>query len=49
MHLRISDVVKLKLSNIDFNDNTISIIQYKTNNKLVLPLIMKLNILYLII
>lgn len=37
--LRISDVVNLKLSNIDFNTNTISIIQYKTNNKLTLPLI----------
>lgn len=37
--LRISDVVNLKLSNINFDDNTISIIQYKTNNKLVLPLI----------
>ena len=37
--LRISDVVNLKLSNIDFNTNTISIIQYKTNNKLNLPLI----------
>ncbi len=31
--LRISDVVNLKLSNIDFNENTISIIQYKTDNK----------------
>ena len=37
--LRISDVVNLKLSNIDFNTNTISIIQYKTDNKLTLPLI----------
>lgn len=37
--LRISDVINLKLSNIDFNTNTISIIQYKTDNKLTLPLI----------
>lgn len=37
--LRISDVVNLKLSNIDFNNNTISIIQYKTDNLLTLPLI----------
>lgn len=37
--LRISDVVNLKLSNINFNENTISIIQYKTNNQLILPLI----------
>ncbi len=37
--LRISDVVNLKLSNINFNENTISIIQYKTDNYLVLPLV----------
>lgn len=37
--LRISDVVNLKLSSIDFNDNTISIIQCKTDNRLILPLI----------
>ena len=41
--LRISDVINLKLSNIDFNTNTISIIQYKTDNKLVLPLIDKVK------
>ena len=37
--LRISDVVNLKLSDIDFNENTIRLIQYKTNEKLFLPLI----------
>lgn len=37
--LRISDVVNLKLSDIDFNENTICLIQYKTNEKLFLPLI----------
>ncbi|MGN0992535.1 MAG: tyrosine-type recombinase/integrase [Bacilli bacterium] len=41
--LRISDVVNLKLSNINFNENTISIIQYKTDNKLTLPLIDKVK------
>ena len=41
--LRISDVINLKLSNINFNNNTISIIQYKTNNKLLLPLIGKVK------
>lgn len=41
--LRISDVINLKLSNIDFNSNTISIIQYKTDNKLILPLIDKVK------
>lgn len=41
--LRISDVVNLKLSNIDFNSNTISIIQYKTDNHLTLPLIDKVK------
>ncbi len=41
--LRISDVVNLKLNNIDFNENTISIIQYKTDNKLTLPLIDKVK------
>lgn len=39
--LRISDVINLKLSNIDFNNNTISLIQYKTDNLLTLPLIDK--------
>ena len=37
--LRISDIINLKLSNINFNNNTISIIQYKTNKLLTLPLI----------
>ena len=41
--LRISDVVGLKLSNINFNDNTISIIQYKTDKQLTLPLIDKVK------
>ena len=41
--LRISDVVNLKLSNIDFNENKISIIQYKTDNLLTLPLIDKIK------
>lgn len=41
--LRISDVINLKLSNIDFNTNTISLIQYKTDNKLTLPLIDKVK------
>ena len=41
--LRISDVINLKLSNIHFNDNTISIIQYKTDNLLTLPLIDKVK------
>ncbi len=41
--LRISDVVNLKLSNINFNENTISIIQYKTDNLLTLPLIDKVK------
>ena len=37
--LRISDVIDLKLTDIDFNTNTISIVQYKTKEKLILPLI----------
>lgn len=37
--LRISDVINLKINNIDFSNNIISIIQYKTKEKLVLPLI----------
>lgn len=37
--LRISDVIDLKLTDINFNTNTISIIQYKTKEKLILPLI----------
>lgn len=41
--LRISDVINLKLSNINFHNNTISLIQYKTNNKLTLPLIDKIK------
>ncbi len=41
--LRISDIINLKLSNINFNENTISIIQYKTDNKLTLPLIDKVK------
>lgn len=41
--LRISDVVNLKLSNINFNDNTISIIQFKTDILLTLPLIDKIK------
>ena len=41
--LRISDVINLKLRNINFNDNTISIIQYKTDNQLTLPLIDKVK------
>lgn len=41
--LRISDVINLKLNNINFNNNTISIIQYKTDNMLILPLIDKVK------
>ena len=41
--LRISDVINLKLGNIDFNSNIISIIQYKTGNQLILPLIDKVK------
>ena len=41
--LRISDVINLKLSDINFNENTISLIQYKTDNKLILPLIDKVK------
>lgn len=37
--LRISDVVDLKLSDVDWNLNTINIIQQKTQNTLTLPLI----------
>ena len=37
--LRISDVVSLKLSDIDFNENTIRVIQNKTGNEIMLPLI----------
>lgn len=37
--LRISDVVELKLSDINWNLNTISIVQQKTQNNLTLPLI----------
>lgn len=37
--LRISDVVHLKISDIDFNENTIKIIQNKTDEILYLPLI----------
>lgn len=41
--LRISDIINLKLSNIDFDNNVISIIQYKTDNQLILPLIDKIK------
>ncbi len=41
--LRISDVVNLKISNINFNENEINIIQFKTDNKLILPLIDKVR------
>ncbi len=37
--LRISDIVNLKISNIDFQQNKITIIQYKTKESLTLPLI----------
>ena len=37
--LRISDVVYLKINDIDFNENVIKVIQNKTNEKLILPLI----------
>ena len=37
--LRISDVIYLKINDIDFNENIIKIIQNKTNEKLSLPLI----------
>lgn len=37
--LRISDVIHMKLSSIDFHSRTISIIQYKTGNPLSLPLV----------
>lgn len=37
--LRISDVVYLKISDIDFNQKLIKVIQNKTNEKLYLPLI----------
>ena len=37
--LRVSDVTNLKLSDINWNTNTISIIQQKTKNVLTLPLI----------
>lgn len=41
--LRISDVIDLKLSDIDWNLNTINIIQQKTQNTLILPLIDKVK------
>ena len=41
--LRISDVANLKLSNIDFNENKITLIQFKTDNLLTLPLIDKVK------
>ena len=41
--LRKSDVINLKLSNINFDNNTISIIQCKTNKELLLPLIDKVK------
>lgn len=37
--LRISDVIDLKLSDINWNLNTINIVQQKTQNTLILPLI----------
>lgn len=37
--LRISDVISLKLSNIDFYENTIRVLQCKTGNEILLPLI----------
>ncbi len=37
--LRISDIVNLKVNNIDFQQNKIKIIQYKTKEVLTLPLI----------
>lgn len=37
--LRISDVINLKLSDINWNLNTINIVQQKTQNTLILPLI----------
>lgn len=37
--LRISDVANLEFSNIDWESNTINIIQYKTGNPLSLPLL----------
>lgn len=36
--LRASDIINLKLENIDFNNNVITIIQEKTKNEVVLPL-----------
>ena len=37
--LRVSDVANLSLSNIDWDNNTINIVQYKTGNPLTLPLL----------
>ena len=37
--LRISDIIDLKLNNINWNLNTINIVQQKTQNTLILPLI----------
>lgn len=37
--LRVSDVANLSLSNIDWDSNAISIVQYKTGNPLTLPLL----------
>lgn len=37
--IRVSDVINLKLSNIDWHNNVITIIQQKTKRKLVIPLI----------
>lgn len=42
--LRISDVVFLKLSDINFIDQTITITQYKTKNILVLPLLEEIQL-----
>lgn len=41
--LRISDVIDLKLSDINWNLNTINIVQQKTQNTLILPLIDKVK------
>lgn len=37
--IRVSDIINLKFENIDWNSNTINIVQQKTNNPLTLPLI----------
>ncbi len=37
--IRVGDIINLKFENIDWNSNTINIVQQKTNNPLTLPLI----------